>query len=108
MRVVKTFFKKHIDLDHVVAISDAYMTYVPWGLGHHPAVGFSIEFALRDAPMTHTRLVAQDEFKDKKFVMEDGTLVDNIPYDDDRIRTMAEANLQSQIDELIYDWKHKV
>lgn len=107
MRVVKTFFKKHIDLDHIVAVSDAYMTYIPW-IGHsRPAVEFSIEFALRDEPMRHTRMLTLEEYKDDKFVMEDGSLVENLPYPPSNARTLAEVNLQAQIDELIFDWKHK-
>lgn len=107
MRIVKTFFKKHIDLDHIVAISDAYITSVPWCLSTHPAVEFTIEFALRDEPMRHTRLLTYEEYKDGKFVMVDGTLDDSYYYRDDRAPTLAEANLQAQIDELIFEWKNK-
>lgn len=108
MRVVKTFFKKHIDLDHIVAISDAYITYIPW-IGHsRPAVEFSIEFALRDEPMRHTRLLTEKEYSGGMFVMEDGSFVD-APHSEDfkERRTLAETNLQAQIDELIFEWKHK-
>ena len=108
MRIVKTFFGKHIDLDHIVAISDAYITSsVPWCLNTHPAVEFTIEFALRDEPMKHTRLLTHEEYKDGKFVMLDGTLDDSYYYRDEKSQTLAEANLQAQIDELIFEWKHK-
>lgn len=108
MRVVKTFFKKHIDLDHIVAISDAYLTYVSWGLGSEPAVEFTIEFALRDEPMKHARILTHEEFVNKMFTMEDGSYVD-APYSEQfkGMRTLAEVNLQTQIDELIFEWKHK-
>lgn len=108
MRVVKTFFKKHIDLDHIVAISDAYLTYVPWIGGSMPAVEFTIEFALKDTPLKHTRLLTNEEFKSGMFTMEDGSLVDAPHSEEFKDRsTLAEVNLQAQIDELIFDWKHK-
>lgn len=106
MRIVKTFIKKHIDLDHIVAISDAYLTYVPWIGKSLPAVEFEIELALKNTPIKHTRLLTNEEFKDDMFVMEDGSYVD-APHSFKDKRTLAEANLQAQIDDLIWEWKHK-
>jgi hypothetical protein len=91
--IVKTFIGKHIDLSKVIAISDAEFIN---RMGHGGYfVGFEIDVQLRDEPIRYERglyYIEESEGKD-------------IVYGSDGKTPLAVERLQTQIDELIGQWK---
>jgi hypothetical protein len=93
--IVKTFIGKHIDLSKLIAISDAqlidHMGHGGW------LVGFTIDVQLRDEPIKYQRQLDYDEYKFNG--------KHEIIYGEDGETPLAVERLQTQIEELIEQWK---
>lgn len=93
--IVRTFMGNHLDLSKVVAISDAQfidrMGFGGW------FVGFKIHIQLMDKPIEYERKFDYDEYSFNKS--------HEVVYGKDGITPLAVERLQSQINELITQWK---
>lgn len=116
--IYKLFFGRHIDLDKIVSISDAYNFHQ-----HGWNVGFEIDCQLLDKPIIYQRQF-QNETEQRwisdenespssatgiHLVLSDGSLISENAVIRPAIyaqhQFMAEKNLQIQIDEVVSVWK---
>lgn len=109
-RVYKpTFMRKHIDLDKIVTISDAYFID---NMGHGGwFVGFHMEAQLMDEPIRFMREL-EDETEvtfgmsvGHRAKLVDGKATKEPQFVKNPLDILAVANLQHDIDGLIQEWK---
>lgn len=53
----------HIDLDHIISVSDVYLTTIP---AHSRHVGFAVEYVLRNGPVHYTSPI-RDGYENPEF-----------------------------------------